>query len=153
MAEHRNIEILSGFPADVLALSATGHVTRADYEQVVIPAVERQIKAEGRVKLFYRLGPEFQGLSAGAALEDAKLGLLHIGDLARVAVVTDVDWIRAGVRMFSPLISCPVHLFHVAETEAATVWISENVAPKAGGHEVDATHKLPLSEDRLPRNP
>ncbi|MBI1219787.1 MAG: STAS/SEC14 domain-containing protein [Rhodobacteraceae bacterium] len=135
-------------------MRTTGEIRREDYETVLIPAVEAKVKAEGRLKLVYVLGPDYAGFTAGAMWDDAKLGFLHMGDFARVAVVTDVEWIRAGVKIFAPLMPCPVHVFALAELEAAKLWIAENEAP-AEPHKpgADVTHKLPLSEDRMPPNP
>lgn len=152
-AKLRAIEILTGYPADVVAIEAKGHVERADYEEVLIPAVTARIRAEGKVKLLYLIGPGFKGFSAGAAWDDAKLGFLHMGDFARVAVVTDVEWIRMGVKLMAPLMPCPVHVFHLAELAGAKSWIAAGDLPKGGGPGVDVTHKLPLAEDRLPPDP
>lgn len=118
------LQILTGYPPDVLAVEATGHVTAADYEQVLIPAVEAAVKAEGKVKLLYLVGEGFAGYSAGAMWDDARLGLLHMGDFARVAVVSDVPWLTASVKLFAPLIPCPVHVFPVADLAAAKAWIT-----------------------------
>lgn len=147
------MRILEGYPADVLAVAAEGHITRADYDEVLIPAVTARIKAEGKVKLLYVIGEGFRGYSAGAIWDDAKLGFLHLGDFTRVAVVTDVGWIVGSVRLFAPLIPCPVQVFALAEIEAAKAWIAENGHEPPAGPGVDVTHKLPLSEDRLPPNP
>ena len=149
-----HMQILDGYPADVLAIKATGEIRREDYETVLIPAVKAKVTAEGRLKLVYILGPEFAGYTAGAMWDDAKLGFLHMGDFARVAVVTDVEWIRAGVKIFAPLMPCPVHVFALSELEATKVWIAESGAPTEP-HEpgVDVTHKMPLTEDMMPPNP
>jgi len=138
------------FPADVIAVTAHGHITRQDYERDLIPKVLDRIRAEGRVKLLYEIGPDFSGFSAGAAWDDAKLGFLHLADFARVAVVTDHEWMRLGTKIFAPLIPCPVRLFHVSEREAAKAWIEEGAreAPHRPG--VDATHRIPPLEDRIP---
>ncbi|WP_127902645.1 STAS/SEC14 domain-containing protein [Solirhodobacter olei] len=149
----RSLTILTGFPADVLAVEARGHVGRSDYEEVLIPAVRDRVKAEGRLKMLYKIGPGFEGFSAGAAWDDAKLGFLHMGDFARIAVVADIDWIRMGVKLMAPLMACPVHVFHLAEIEAAKDWISSNEGPGHGGPEVDVQRKLPLGEDMMPPQP
>jgi hypothetical protein len=117
--------VLDGYPADVIAISASGHITSDDYEKVLIPLVEDRIKAEGKVKLLYMLTPEFAGFSAGAMWDDAKLGLLHFGDFAKVALVTDIDWMRAGTKLFAPLMRFEVRVYPVAELDAAKAWISE----------------------------
>jgi len=143
-----HFKILEGYPPDVIAVEATGHITGEDYENKLIPLVNERIKAEGKVNLLYVIGPDFKGFSGAAMWDDAKLGLLHFSDFAHIAVVTDVEWIRLGVRMFAPLMPAKVKLFDVAELDAAKAWISEGKpeAPHKPG--VDATHKLPTLEDR-----
>lgn len=138
------------YPADVIAVAAHGHLKREDYERDLIPKVMERIRAEGRIKLIYEIGPDFAGFSAGAAWDDAKLGFLHLSDFAKIAVVTDHEWIRLGTKMFAPLISCPVHLFHLSERAAAKDWICSNVEAKPHKPGVDATHKIPTLEDRIP---
>ena len=150
-ARQRAIEILEGFPQDVVAIEAFGHVGRADYEGVLIPAVEERIRAEGKVKLLYIIGDSFAGFSAGAAWDDARLGFLHMGDFARVAVVTDVEWIRMGVKLFAPLLPSPVHVFHLKEAEAAKAWLISDDVP--GGPEAEVSHRIPSLEDRQPPEP
>lgn len=141
-------EVLQGFPADVVAVSAHGRITAQDYETVLVPLVTRTAKAEGKVKLFYMLGSEFGGVTAGAAWDDAKLGLLHLGDFARIAVVTDIEWIRLGVKMFAPLLRCPVHLFALSEAETAKAWILDDHPAASPGPGYDADHTVPALEDR-----
>ena len=43
------IEALKGFPTKVLAFACKGHVTKRDYETVLIPAVTEALKQEGKV--------------------------------------------------------------------------------------------------------
>lgn len=149
MTDSGKFEILDGYPADVIAISARGKITREDYETVLIPAVERVAKSQGKVKLVYVLGPAFEGYTAGAAWDDAKLGFLHMGDFARIAVVTDVEWIRLGVKMFAPMMPCPVRLFHVGETSVARDWITKDSPEAEHAPGVDADHKLPTLEDKM----
>ena len=141
--------ILDGFPSDVLAIEAHGRIDHDSYTTELIPAIQAKIAAEGKVKLFYRIGAEFSGYTMGAAMEDAKVGFLHLADFARVAVVSDVAWINAGVRLFAPMIPCPVRAFRSADLAAAKDWIVAYDKP-AGGPEVAADHKLLTIEDRMP---
>ncbi len=153
-ARQRGLEILTGYPADVVAVAAVGHVERSDYEELLIPAVTERIRAEGKVKLLYLIGPHFKGFTTGAAWDDAKLGFLHMGDFARVAVVTDIEWIRLGVRLTAPLMACPVRVFHLAETATARDWICGDEPPdRGGGPAVDVEQKLPLTEDFMAPKP
>ncbi|MGB8623509.1 MAG: STAS/SEC14 domain-containing protein [Paracoccaceae bacterium] len=145
-----HFEILDGFPADVVAISAKGHITRKDYEDVLIPLVEERIRKEGKIKLLYVIDKGFEGFSAGAAWDDTKLGLLHMGDFSRIAVVTDVEWIRMGMKVFAPMIRCQVHLFGSDEMKAAKAWISEYHDAPPHEAQVAADHKIPTLEDKIP---
>ena len=89
--------ILSGFPDDVLAISATGEVTGQDYREVFVPAVSAKLKVHKHLKLVYCLGTEFSGFSAGAMWKDARIGIAHWTGWGRIAVVTDVKWIADAV--------------------------------------------------------
>lgn len=151
MAETGHFEIIGDLPADVVGIIAHGHITREAYEDQLIPLVEARIAQQGRVHLLYVIGPDFAGMSAGAIWDDARLGLMHLADFARVALVTDVEWVRLGVKMFAPLLPGQVRLFHLAELDEARRWI---IAPPQDdadhSRDVAATHKLPTLEDKLP---
>ena len=139
-----------GYPADVVAVTAHGHIGRDTYENDLIPKVLQRLKDEGKIKFLYEIGPDFSGFSAGAAWDDGKLGLLHLSEFARIAIVTDVEWIRLGTKIFAPLLPCPVHLFHLSEREAAKIWICANAEEPPRRPGVDADHKIALLEDRIP---
>ncbi|MGT2434138.1 STAS/SEC14 domain-containing protein (plasmid) [Cupriavidus basilensis] len=53
------IEIIEGFPGNVVAVSATGEVTRDDYEKVLIPAVEAALARREKIRIYYELGSRF----------------------------------------------------------------------------------------------
>lgn len=142
-----HFDVLDGFPADVVAVSARGKIDRVAYEKTLIPLIEARINAEGKVKLLYEIGDGFDGYTAGAMWDDAKLGLMHLAEFARVAVVTDIEWIRMGVKMFAPMMPAEVHLFHLAEREAAKSWITGNMPATDGGPRVAADRKLAANED------
>lgn len=139
MSETRqHFEILGGHPADVLAIAAHGRLTTEDYEKVLIPAFEEKLRAEGKVKLLFVFGDDFGGYSAGAAWDDAKFGLLHLRDIARTAIVTDLDWLRLAVKALAPMMACPVALFHLSEMDEASAWIDAWRQEEDGKPEADA---------------
>src|SRR5262245_59188347 len=109
-------------PEHVLAFRAVGKIERADYDNILEPAVTAQIDAHGEVRLVYVLGPEFDGYSIGAGWEDAKLGIGHLSKWQRVAVVTDHDWIRHGISMFGWMVPGDVRTFDIADERAAIDW-------------------------------
>ncbi len=118
------IEVLQGFPDNVVAWAAKGRVTKQDYEEVLIPAVERALERNGTIRCYYELSPEFTGFDAGAAWEDAKIGIEHLTRWERVAVVTDVEWIRLATNAFRFFMPGQVRVFSAAESVEARRWIT-----------------------------
>lgn len=117
------IEILTDTPENVLAVRASGKVTAEDYDHTLVPALEQRLQTRERIRMFYELGPETTGFSAGAMWEDAKVGMRHLCAFEKIAVVSDATWVRGAVRSFAWLIPCPVRVFPVAERAAALAWV------------------------------
>ncbi|HEX7798926.1 MAG TPA: STAS/SEC14 domain-containing protein, partial [Asticcacaulis sp.] len=100
-----------------------GETTKADYQDVFIPAVDAALKTHDKVALYYETAPDFTGYSPGAMGEDAVLGFRHYFQFSRVAILSDVGWIRGAVAAFRPLFPCPVRLYRPDEAAAARRWI------------------------------
>jgi hypothetical protein len=122
------LQILPDFPDDVLAVEWLGEVTADDYRNVLVPAALAKIAEHKHLRLLAILGVSFKGISAGAIWQDAKLGIGHWSDFTRVALVTDIAWIRDSMRLFAPLFPGIVRLFPNAERDAAKAWIVRNEA-------------------------
>jgi hypothetical protein len=112
-------------PDYVLGFTAKGTVTESDYESVIIPEVEAMFSRRGKVRLLYHLGEEFSKIEASAAWDDARLGLKHLTGWERMAVVSDVEWIRWAVGIFGLAIPGHVRVFHNRDLIEAKRWISE----------------------------
>ena len=119
------IETIPGLPDGVLGFNARGAVTAKDYETVIIPAVEAQFARKKKVRFLYHLGPEFTGFEVAAMWDDAKLGLTHFTGWEKMAVVTDVPWIRITIEAFGLAMPGRVRVFHNSELAAAREWLGE----------------------------
>ena len=119
------VEPIPGLPPDALGFRAKGKVTAQDYEEVLVPAVEALFARQPKGRFLYQLGDEFDGIEGAAIWDDAKLGLRHLGGWERVAVVTDVEWIRGAVKIFGLVIPGQVRTVTNRELPAAVRWISE----------------------------
>ena len=117
------VETLEGFPEDVVALKATGRVTGEDYEGLIIPAVEHAIETQKKIRMLYQLGPELEGFTLQAMLDDAGLGMHHLSAFEKIAIVTDESQIAGAVQMFAFAIPCPVQVFALAGFGDAKSWI------------------------------
>jgi SpoIIAA-like len=117
------IENIEAFPDSVVALVAKGQVARNDYEQVLIPKVETALDRHDKIWLYYELGSQFFGIDPGAAWEDLNVGVEHLARWERMAVVTDVDWIRHMLNAFRFLMPGQLRVFATAQPSEARTWI------------------------------
>jgi hypothetical protein len=117
---------LSDFPNNVVAFVCKGRVTKADYDLVLVPAVRAALCANEKLRLYYETAADFAGIDAGAAWEDFKVGMEHVTRWDRIAVVTDVDWIKHMVQFFSFLMPAETKAFPRAEAARARAWIVAN---------------------------
>jgi hypothetical protein len=120
------LTLIEGLPQDVVGVEARGKVTAEDYERVLVPAVdEAKVKAgDGGVRLLYVLGHELPDYTAGAAWEDAKLGLGHLRSWERIAVVGDADWLRHAVHGLGWLMPGEIKVFALEELDRACEWMT-----------------------------
>ncbi len=117
------ITVLDGYPDDVLAVSATGHVTAEDYRSVLVPEADARLKRHGKLRVLYAIGEDFKGFSPGAMLADAEFGFGHLRQLGRTAVVTDVPWIAEAARLFAPFFRVPLRVFPNVDFDTARDWV------------------------------
>lgn len=124
------LEPIEGLSDNALGFSAKGKVTAEDYETVLIPAVEEKLKTHDKIRLLYHIGKEFKSFAAGAMWDDTKVGLAHITEWEKIAIVTDENWIRQAGKIFGmamDTMSIPgdVKVFHNNEFDKAVEWIGE----------------------------
>ncbi|MCB0411603.1 MAG: STAS/SEC14 domain-containing protein, partial [Bdellovibrionales bacterium] len=109
---------------DLVGFEAIGTVTADDYQKQLHPFFEKA-RAEGRkLRFLYYFGPQFEGFTPGAGLEDMKLGFRHIRNFERIAVVADQNWIRSAAHFVGSMLPCPVQAFKASELSAAKEWLN-----------------------------
>ncbi len=121
------IEEITGRPEGTLEFKITGYVTADDYDTVLTPAIERALEQHDRIRLLVQIGPGFEGYSFQAAWEDSRLGLQHWRGFDRIAVVTDVGWMRTAIRALAFSLPCPVQVFQLGEHQDARRWLTESL--------------------------
>ena len=119
---------IENLPDKVLGLQASGKVSASDYQSVLVPELEVTLKKFRKARLLYVLGEAFDGFTGAAAWEDTKVGLKHLAQFERIAVVTDVDWIRNSVKVFGFALPAEVRVFGNDELKDARQWVSEPAA-------------------------
>lgn len=121
------IELLQTDAEDQLEVKFSGDVRQSDYEQVLIPAVETALAEKDRIRILAIFDADFSGFDLGAAWADTRMGLSHWRGFDRVAVATDVGWIKIAMRAFAPVAPCPVQAFSLAEAGQARRWLRESL--------------------------
>ncbi|MHB1059259.1 MAG: SpoIIAA family protein [Rhodanobacter sp.] len=115
---------IEGLPPGTLGFRAHGQVTAADYESIIVPDVEAAFALNRKLRLLYVTADDFTGFDPGAMWDDAKLGMRHFSGWDRVALVTDVAWLRGTATAFGFAVPAQFRLFHGAEIEEAMRWIT-----------------------------
>lgn len=119
------IEIISGLPDHVIGITAKGKVTGSDYESVIIPLVEEKLHKHSKINLLYHIGNEFTGMEAEAMWEDTKVGIRHLTEWKKIAVVSDINWIRWAIKIFGVAMPGQVKVFPNDQLAEAREWVSE----------------------------
>jgi len=119
------IEQIQGLPAGTLGFRASGKVTATDYSQVLVPDIEAAFAINRKLRLLSHIGPDFTGFDAGAVWEDLQLGFRHFSGWDRIALVTDIAWMRATASAMGFAVPAELKLFHNAQFDEAVAWISE----------------------------
>jgi SpoIIAA-like len=123
-AEDEMLEILADFPDNVVAAAAHGIVTKQDYQDTLVPRVELTLKRYAKIRCYYELGTQFSKMEPGAMWEDFKIGAGHLSRWERVAIVSDIEWIKHATNVFRFLMPGEVRVFATSEAASAREWIT-----------------------------
>lgn len=119
------MDVIEDLPTGVVGVAARGKITHDDYEKVLAPMLETAIDANKDKKInFLYVIEGFDGMEMEAMWDDTKLGIRHWRDFERIALVTDVDWIKHATQMFAWMIPAEIKIFPQADIEKARSWVS-----------------------------
>lgn len=118
-----SVKMIEGMPSDVVAYEIIGTLTSRDYDGVLTPLIDEKLKIHDKLKVMVVFGDAFDGATAPAMWDDARLGFRHITGFSKIALVTDLDWLRQSARFFGPLVPAQMHVFGVDEMDDAKAWI------------------------------
>ena len=121
------IERIDDMPAGTLGFRAKGEIEREDYADVLVPGLRGVLETGGKLRTLYVI-EDIDKIEPSALWADSKLGfdlLARNRDaLVRSAIVTDVDWIARGSKMFAWMIPGEAAVFGLAELEQAKAWVA-----------------------------
>jgi hypothetical protein len=121
------IERVDALPDNVDGLRFSGHVSREEYKQVVLPLLHECLARGGGIRLLIVIDAGFDRFEAGALWEDLKFGLgpgLELSRWERIALVSDADWAHHAITLFGWLVPGDVKVYPLAEQDDAVTWLA-----------------------------
>ncbi|WP_442794692.1 STAS/SEC14 domain-containing protein [Pelobium manganitolerans] len=119
------LKLIKDLPAHVVGVEATNEVTADDLKNVLIPALDENVKQYGKINYLLILHTDVQNWSAGAWLQDMWAGLKNFTAWNRIAVVTDQEMVEKFTDGFSLVTPGEAKGFKLSEEQEARSWISQ----------------------------
>jgi hypothetical protein len=112
------IRVIDGLPDNVVGIVAKGRVTAADCDKVLKPVMQTSLKRE-KMRLYYEIGSRLPA----AKWDDLRLGIGRMPQWERVAVVTDVGWVRHTVKALRFLIGSDIRVYTTSQAGDGLAWV------------------------------
>lgn len=119
------LEPIADLPDGVVGFEAVGRIEASDYTDVLMPAIDGLIE-QGRDIRIVLVFERFDGMSAGGARQDLKLGVEHLTKWKRIALVTDLDWMITVASLFGWMTPGELRRFPLADRARAIAWAAES---------------------------
>jgi hypothetical protein len=143
------IEIIEGLPKKVVGIAVKGRVTKEDCRDVLLPAMKKSLQRHDKIRLYYELSCRFPG----AAWDDLDLGIEHASRCERVAIVTDVAWVRLTVKALRFLIPGEIRVFPTDQAPEGRAWITARPGARTGAETAAPARTLLPPPRRARRSP
>ncbi|WP_246104229.1 STAS/SEC14 domain-containing protein [Mucilaginibacter corticis] len=117
-------------PSHVLGIRAGYKVTKADMQQVLLPALDELAERSDRLNYLLVLGTGVQNFTAEAWWQDMIAGLRHFTDWNRIAVVTGQKPAEWFTDLFELAVPGKSKGFSLAQLDEAVSWVSQVEVPK-----------------------
>jgi len=109
---------------DSIGFEVHNKVSQEDYKNILIPALEKVLKTNAKARLLLKFDSDFTGDEPRALWEDIKLGLKHMDDFERIAIISDKSWINHLTTFFGGFIPCSVSEFKLNQVNNAKAWLN-----------------------------
>lgn len=107
--------------SNIVELLVDGKISNAELEDA-LTSLGAAIERYGKVRVLEHI-LSFKGMSLGSVWKELKFDFGHIRDISHAAVVSDVTWIGALTKTFSPLVKTEVRCFTEDEMDEARAWL------------------------------
>ena len=112
------LRVIEGLPDNVVGIVAKGRVTADECDRILMPVIHTSLQRNG-ARLYYEIGSRIPA----ARWDDLQIEVDCIPQWERVAVVTDIGWIRQTVKALRFLIGGDIRVFTTSEAGDGLAWI------------------------------
>ncbi|MDD7967954.1 SpoIIAA family protein [Actinomycetospora lemnae] len=117
---------IPGLPDRIAGFDAVGRISADDYAATVEPLLA-EAEGEGRrLRILLRMGPEYEGFTAGAVWGKAEAWMRHPRlwrSIEGYALVSDIRWVDEFAHLASFLVSFPMRVFGEDGFDEAVSWL------------------------------
>ena len=118
------IERIEGLKENIVGFKFAGQVTEKEYEEVIFPAIKDQLTKQAKLRILCYFAEDTK-VSMGAMWDDTVMGFKHYFDWERIAVVTDLVWIKHSFKALGFLIKGHLKIYPADELQQAIEWLEE----------------------------
>lgn len=119
------LSMIEGLPDHVIGIRINDKLRAEDYENQLIPWVNDKLERHHKLDLLCCIDGEWKGMEAGAVWQDLRLGLGKIGHWARMAIVSDIQWVGNAIKLFGLFSPGELRHFGSSDYAAAREWVCE----------------------------
>ena len=117
------VKVIEDVRKNFIEFELSGVVTGEDYEKTLIPAIKKKVQENEKIRVLYHVTQDFDSYEFQAMFDDAKAGMEFFSNWEKIAVVSDVEWIVNGVKIFAFIVPGKVKTFHNSEIDKAKEWL------------------------------
>src|SRR5215470_13856418 len=144
------LELIEGLPGNIVGIAVSGRLTKQDCDDILAPAIAKSLRRHDKIRLYYELNSRFPG----AAWDEIELGLEQASRCERVAIITDIGWVRLTVKALRFLIPSEIRVFATIEADEGRAWIKAQMPARIDAGVADAEAGVPTRGRRAaPRRP
>jgi hypothetical protein len=143
------LELIDGLPGNIVGIAVSGRLTMQDCQDVLVPAMQKSLKRHEKIRLYYELNSRFPG----AAWDELDLGLEHASRCERVAIVTDIGWVRLTVKALRFLIPSEIRVFATDQADEGRAWIRARPRPQIEAETAAPVRARRVRPRRVRRSP
>jgi len=112
-------------PPNMIGFKASWEVTKRDFEEVVIPSVQKHVEKMGQLNYMLVINASIHNFTLYAWLKDALIGLKQLTKWKRACIVSDSKAIKLFTQFFSFVLPGEFRGFSHNELKQAIEWTSE----------------------------